>query len=336
MVGYEVKKFLDLLYKNNPNILELIFMPEDCILYKHPVFDELILNRMSFLTKVCAQSFGGYAKDQINKAKGQDKKQNWEKDRVVRKQPIDFCYIHINNESILLSNFLKENNMDQKFGGLSKIPHSRDTYAFYYDYFSSWKHTKESDKVTHKVYFGENIKRVGKTLLPKIFFGINKVLGFKGISFESSNDIRLSSIPLECPKNYFIGLISYNKDGYAQHCIDYKSYQTWLSKRNEQRWVDVKSHDQKIDGKNMMHCRRLVDMAVEIAEGKGVIVRRGNSKELLDIRHGKVDLQSLIDHVEAQIKNMNLLYEKSNLPDSLDFDLINDFLIKIRKNIYNI
>jgi hypothetical protein len=38
-------------------------------------------------------------------------------------------------------------------------------------------------------------------------------------------------------------------------------YQEWLQKRNLQRWVDVKSHDQKIDGKNMMHCYRLVQMA---------------------------------------------------------------------------
>jgi hypothetical protein len=41
-----------------------------------------------------------------------------------------------------------------------------------------------------------------------------------------------------------------------------------VTERNLQRWVDVKSHDQKIDGKNMMHCYRLVQMAREIAEGK--------------------------------------------------------------------
>jgi len=32
---YEVRKFIDLLLKNNPNILELLSTPEDCILYKH-------------------------------------------------------------------------------------------------------------------------------------------------------------------------------------------------------------------------------------------------------------------------------------------------------------
>jgi hypothetical protein len=74
-----------------------------------------------------------------------------------------------------------------------------------------------------------------------------------------------------------------------------------VTERNLQRWVDVKSHDQKIDGKNMMHCYRLVQMAREIAEGKGVIVRRENAAELISIRRGELDLQTLIDFVESEI-----------------------------------
>jgi hypothetical protein len=37
----------------------------------------------------------------------------------------------------------------------------------------------------------------------------------------------------------------------------------------------------------MMHCYRLVQMAREIAEGKGVIVRRENAAELISIRRGE-------------------------------------------------
>jgi thioredoxin-related protein len=73
-----------------------------------------------------------------------------------------------------------------------------------------------------------------------------KAMGFKGIAFEDSNDIRLSSIPYNCPKHYFIGHISYNKDGYTQHCNDYKSYQTWLVTKKRNVWVDVEGHGQKL------------------------------------------------------------------------------------------
>lgn len=304
-VIYEIRRFLELLQKNNPTVLELLNTPEDCVLYKDPIFDEILNNRDKFITKQCSSSFGGYAVQQIKKAKGQNKKQNWEKEKVTRKTPLDFCYLHQGEHSIDLVEYLVKNELDQKYCGLSKIPHSRDTYALFYDESSHLDRSDRSDK-------------------------------FKGIAFEDSNDVKLSSIPIDIPKDYFIGHISYNKDGYTQHCNDYKSYQTWLEERNEQRWVDVASHGQKIDGKNMMHCKRLVQMSKEIAEGKGIIVRRPNAQELISIRKGEVDLQTLIDSVESEVIEMDKLFKQSNLPESIDSDFINTLLIKIRKQIYNI
>ena len=305
-VIYELRRFLGLLASNNPTVLELLNTPEDCVIYKDPVFDLILENREKFITKICANSFGGYAKQQISKAKGQDKKQNWEKDKVTRKTPLDFCYIHRGEKSIPLVNFMEEKGMDQRFCGLSNLPHSRDTYALFYDF-------KEEETN-----------------------GEIKNLGFKGIVFEDSNQVRLSSIPVDTPKNYFIGHMSYNKDGYSQHCKDYLSYQEWLENRNEARWVDVKSHGQKIDGKNMMHCKRLMGMAREIAEGKGIVVRRKDAEYLISIRRGEVDLQTLIDEVEVEIKEIDRLFKESNLPDSVDVKFINDLLINIRKKVYNI
>ena len=305
-VIYEVRRFLQLLASNNPTVLELLNTPEDCVIYKDPVFDLILNDRDKFITKVCAKSFGGYAKQQISKAKGQDKKQNWEKDKVTRKTPLDFCYIHRGEKSISLVNFMEEKGMDQRFCGLSNIPHSRDTYALFYDF-------KEEETN-----------------------GEIKNLGFKGIAFEDSNQVRLSSIPVDVPKNYFIGHISYNKDGYSQHCKDYLSYQEWLEKRNEARWVDVQSHGQTIDGKNMMHCMRLIQMSREIAEGKGIIVKRPNASELISIRKGEVDLQTLIDNVENEILEIDNLFDNSNLPNSVDSDFVHNLLVKIRNQVYNI
>ena len=145
-----------------------------------------------------------------------------------------------------------------------------------------------------------------------------------------SNQLRLSSIPKG--QEPFC-TITYNKDGYSEHCKDFREYEEWLSKRNLQRWVDVKSHGQQIDGKNMMHCRRLMDMAREIAEGKGIIVRRENANELISIRRGEVDLQTLIDHVESEIIEIDNLFKNSNLPEKVDSELINNLIVRIRKQI---
>jgi predicted nucleotidyltransferase len=61
-VIYELRRFLELCGTNNPNILELLNTPSDCIIYKNDIFDSVLEHRDDFLTKICSGSFGGYAK----------------------------------------------------------------------------------------------------------------------------------------------------------------------------------------------------------------------------------------------------------------------------------
>jgi len=328
-VIYEVRRFLELVSKNNPTVLELLNTPEDCILYKDPAFDVILENRDKFITKICANSFGGYAKMQIQKAKGQNKKQNWEKDKVTRKDVLDFVYVIEDEKSIPWKVWnSKDNEYEEKFCGIVNVPNARDLYAVYYD------------SVARNM-FSENVSEPTRETLKKHMKDSGKPMGFgykglvksnEGLSVSESNALRLSSIPKgEEP----ICNIIYNKDAYTQHCNDYKSYQTWLNERNESRWVDVKSHGQKIDGKNMMHCKRLIQMSREIAEGKGIIVRRENAKELISIRKGEVDLKTLIDSVESEILEIDKLFSNSKLPDSVDNNFIHELIVKIRKQLYN-
>jgi predicted nucleotidyltransferase len=327
-VFYEIKRFLDLVSTNNPTILELLNTPEDCILYKHQLMDGILQHRDKFITKKCSNSFAGYAIQQIKKAKGQDKKQNWEKDKVTRKDVLDFCYV-IKGEKSMPWKVWSEARYEEKFVGVVNLPNARDVYAVYYDTDSHLCFSESIPEGSRNVY-KNNRKELG------LIMG----LGYKGLvksgegaNVAESNQLRLSSIPKgETP----ICNIIYNKDGYTAHCKDYREYQEWLENRNEQRWTDVKTHNQKIDGKNMMHCRRLLEMAKEIAECKGILVRRENAEELLAIRRGEVDLQSLIDRAENDIVEIDRLFKESDLPESVDLGFINDLLVSIRKEFYGI
>ena len=340
MVFYEIKRFLELLSKSNPNILELLNTPDDCIVYKHPIYQTILDNKDMFITKGCAKTFGGYAHSQIKKAKGTDKKQNWEMDRVVRKEPIDFAYLFENNNSIPLRKVLEDSGFDQKFCGLSKMNHTRDSYALYYDFQS---HSMYNEKMPlYKREINKFIHRLVNFLSFegfKIIKGKN-VLGFNGIGFEDSNTIRTSSIPKNLSGRYFLGYVSYNEDAYSNHCDDYYSYEKWLKERNEARFVDVQNNGQKdnrgmkIDGKNLLHCVRLLRMAKEISEGKGIIIRRSDAEYLKGIRKGLFDLNEIVSESETIIKTINENFKTSNLPDSIDFDKVNDILVSIRKGIY--
>lgn len=298
IVIYEIKRFIQLLSVNNPTILELLNTPDDCILYKHPIFDKIIENRDKFITKICSNSFGGYAVEQIKKARGQNKKQNWDKRKIQKKDILDFIYI-IEDKTIPFKTWTKTNSIDESKLGVVKLNNARNIFSLYYNKDIPYKGLIKRDKE-------------GMVL---------------------SNELRLSSIP---KGEKHIAIISYDKDAYSSYLKDWKSYQTWLTERNESRWIDVSSHNQKIDGKNMMHCVRLIETAKDIAEGKGIIVRRDNASELIDIRKGKVDLMTLIDKVELDIKDIDILFKNSNLPDKVDFDFINNLLIDIRKEYYKL
>ncbi len=328
IVLYEIKRFLELLRTNNPNILELLNTPEDCILYKDPIFDIILENKDKLITKKCSSSFGGYAITQIKKAKGLNKKQNWEKDKISKKDLLDFCYVLSDGRSIPWKKFNETKIYDERFIGAVNIPNAKDTYALYYDKTAYMLHSEDINLSTRETY-KKVLKDAGKPM----------GFGYKGLIKEGkvdsinenygiSNQLRLSSVP-KGEKSFTT--IVYNKDGYSEHCKDYNEYTKWLENRNIQRYIDVKNHNQQIDGKNMMHCARLLDMCIEIAKGEGINVRRSNKEELLNIRKGKVDLNSLIEQYEEKIVYINRLFNESNLPNEVDFKLLENILITIRK-----
>ncbi len=81
-------------------MLELLYTPEDCIEYKHPIFDKILEHKDKFLSKSCRWSFGGYAIDQITKAKGLNKKMNWEEEKKINLVVEDLSS-HLEFQSVL-------------------------------------------------------------------------------------------------------------------------------------------------------------------------------------------------------------------------------------------
>ncbi len=127
---YELRRFVELLTKNNPNILELLYVPKESLLYEHPLFAKI--KQVQVLSKLCKNTFGNYAMAQIKKARGLNKKilNPMSSDR---KTILDFCYIAYQQGSIPLKKWLKLRGLLQEQCGLVNIPHMRNMYALYYD-----------------------------------------------------------------------------------------------------------------------------------------------------------------------------------------------------------
>jgi len=316
---HEIRRFLELLQVANPTMLELLYMPEECILIKKPEFDIILQYRDKFLTKKCLESFGGYAAAQIKKANGLDKKMNWEKESMIRKTVLDFCYLILPNggsksfkewlvdynNTIFIPPIKNINTIEyertQADFGLTAINHVKNTYNLY-DLFSS-----------NRTFY---------------LFPTSKIFS-AGIVSDSikSNDVKLTSIPKGIEP---CGILYCNIEGFSSHCKKYREYENWLQNRNINRYVDNVNHNQKVDSKNLLHCRRLLDMAMEIANEGTIKVKRPNADYLLKIKRGEVPLLEIIDQAEKDILLLNDLYKNSNLPDDINKEFVNELLLEVR------
>lgn len=302
---YELGRFMQLMSANNPNILELLAMPEDCVLHCDEMFHGLMSARHKFLTKRVKYTFAGYAIEQIRKARGYNKKMNWEEKEMTRKTVLDFCYILERGNSISFKKWLAskkhfeigvEVNYTQEMFGLANIDHAHDIYAIY-------------------------------------FLGKKAIAGIVS-NEETANDVQLTSIPKGIlPSAY----LTFNKDGYSSHCSKYKEYQTWLKERNVNRFKMNKAHGKNYDSKNMMHTYRLLSMAHELAKGELRVRRTEEEREkLMKIRLGEYEYEDLLKEAEAMIAGLDPAFEVSTLPEKVNTEFVNDILLRMRKHYYNL
>ncbi len=292
-VYYELARFMDLLTKNNPNILELLYTPEEFVLYKHPLID--LIKPSDFLSKLCQDTFAGYAQTQLKKARGLNKKIN-KPLATERKTVLDFCYVLQQNGSVQLGHWLDERGYVQESCGLTRVPHFRDVYLLYHQ---------------HQ------------------FRGSHQLNGI--ISGSKADDVQLSPISKGIDH---LGVMSFNKDGYSSYCREYREFREWESTRNQLRYEHTQSIGKNYDAKNMMHMFRLLNMAEEIALHQELRVYRPDRYFLLKIRSGGYSYEDLVKMADDKLEKMKELYEQSSLPDLPDFRKAEETLVAIREGFY--
>ena len=310
---YELGRFIDLVIGNNPNIIELLAPPSDCIIYQDPKFKTLLQDNPSeFLSKRVRWTFSGYAMEQINKARGLNKKMNWEESEMTRKTVLDFCYILEDGGSISFKEWLdrKKRNL-QSFGDKSTIEMSCA---------ESHLSTTQKDFSLVKIDHAHDVYAM--------YFYPGGIVSDE----EKANDVQLISIPKgHSPVCY----LSFNKDGYSSHCKKFKEYQTWLKERNQNRFKMNKAHGKNYDSKNMMHTYRLLLMAHELAEGKLIVRRPADQIErLMSIRKGEYEYDNLLSESQSMLQGLDKAYEESSLPDKVNKEAALEKLFQLRQYYY--
>ncbi len=304
----ELGKFVEELSKSNPNAIETLFIPEEFRLSYNPILNPLFEIRDELITKECFNTFYHYAETQITRAKGLNKAININPDEVrERKTPLHFCNVLISEKTVPLLTWLEERGLSQEYCGISKLSHSVESYALFYDWGAdkrNWKH------VFHKVH------------------------NFRGIISQTdplSSQLRLSSIPKGLKP---LCTFQFNECAYSDHCTKYRRYWDWVRKRNQTRYKLESGYD--FNAKNMCNVLRLMTMAKEMADGRGLILdRSGIDREfLLDVKEHRVDWKEITELVNERKAEMLESFSRSKLPESPDLRKLDSIMINIRKDFY--
>ena len=362
IMWYELNKFMNLLLKSNPTVLEALFADGDCILYEHPIMTEIKKYRDKFVTKQCFKPFGCYAVEQIRKCRGLNKK-------IVnpvteRLEPLDFVYTFYNQGSSNIKNWLEYRGLKQKYCGLVNIPNMHDVYGCYYDWGNYFLNEKidlltlgnifQKNNGYNEIYKYEmkdivaEIKEKGENedLLHKLhmkqlcnlvdfivdFYDIHNVLQLCNW-YNKQKPIGYKGMVGEDGNSNELRLSSVSKGEKPICWVSYNQngYVDWEKHRNPVRYES--NLNKNYDAKNVSHSFRLIAMCTEIAQGKGFIVnRRGIDREfLLDVKNHKYEYDEVISMLDERKKVMDEAIAASTLPEDIDVEFVNDLLINIRK-----
>ena len=273
-VYWELAKFLKLLRDANPSALEFLNSPDGCILSGKDYFDTI--PKDMWLTCKCRSTFVNYAKDQLHRAYGLNKK-------VFKPCPkehprvLDYCYVVDGNRAVPFRDWLKERKgdivptgypNDQKSYALAAIDHVTDTYALYYEHLLLDQVEMAAPEHEWRWAYGVVADE------------------------EKSCDIQLCSIPQGL---YPVATLFFNKNAYSHDCAEHTKYWKWVEDRNEERYAGTIAHGKGYDAKNVMHCIRLLMTAKDIAEKGVVTVDRSADREFLfRIKRGEFEYDEVV------------------------------------------
>lgn len=295
---YSLKRAFELLKTANPNMIELLWVPNDCVMVQKPLMDELIKNRDLFISKKCFHTHSGYSHAQIQKARGANKRIN-HPELALKPKKEDFCWIIPGGEAI------------DKYGISVFDEEAIKTFAMAPCRPLALKHWKMELSKFHC----SALEHVSNTY--RLYYYGDTTC--KGI-FRGDDMLSTESIPLEDEHERFYGFLVYNQNEFEKALIEHRKYNEWIATRNENRWIDQEKGLVEYDAKNMMHCLRLLISGENILRNGFPLVRfEGEQKEyLMKIRRGEFKYECLMKEVEDRMKGLEDLCKVSTIPHSVD------------------
>jgi predicted nucleotidyltransferase len=275
---YELRRYLELAADCNPNIIELLWTPADCVKRCTPAMKLLVDHRQTFISQQAYHTFSGYAYAQIKRARGQNKWVNKPQPEAAPERS-EFCWIipdQPHTEALPMRPLpLPESGIELRHCHAAKLEHAADCFRLY-------------------------------AYPPGEARGV----------FRGQSELVCESIPLGDERSHFVGLLLFNRQAFERAKTNWSNYWDWRKNRNEARYRSQEAGEIDYDAKNVMHCLRLLWSGASILETGEPIVRFSGErlKTLKEVRHGRFSYEEVMALVETEKARLETLRANSKLP----------------------
>lgn len=304
-VIYDLRKAIGLIADNNPNMLDLLWTPQRCVVKTTPYWDEVVEKRDLFISKRCRYTFSGYAVAQLNRIKTHrkylldpPKEPPTRKDLGLPEVSI-FPTAQLKAVCSAALHFIVEEEKQNFFNELDSIygDYVIPTLARYID---------PEQRALAMEWLQIGIKSQAKTFL---------------------------NVGTQYLKDEYVDM-AHKELSYYNTKADYDRYLEWKKSRNKKRAEMEEKFG--FDLKHAAHLVRLCNMGVEILEtGKINVDRTGiDADELVAIREGAWSYDKVEDYAKKSDEKLGVLYGTSTLRRSSDMKAINELCLKINESYY--
>lgn len=277
---FEIRKFLKLASENNPNIIELLYIPEKYWVHSSRYWKTLVAQRELILSKKCFYTFTGYAYSQLKRIRTH---RNWllkgelvKPERTSYGLPIAAVPKEILNAAKELININLNRFPIEEL--LSTLP-----------------------------------KDVGEEIRQTMWNFLETMTGLSRPQIEDNAFVHMGKF-LGYEDN-FLDYIHREKQ-YNKDLAEYNSWNNWKNERNEKR--KELERVAGYDSKHASHLVRLIHMSREILTDHVVIVERPDAALLRDIRNGLLKFEQIEEYAHRQFSELEDLYKTSTLRHSPD------------------
>lgn len=289
-VVYSIVKAVNLMLGNNPNMMDYLFMPDRCIKLLKPEWEKILEVREKFISTKCYHTYSGYAFAQMERLETHR--------RYLRMDPPP----------------TRPNRADFGLPERSLFPETQHEAIA--------KISTDYVPPELKDDFVSQAISLFDTELPLLLrrYADQQIVHLlvEEIRKSMTSHLRaLSSISSTFLKDEYVDLAQ-RELRYLGAVKDWQRYEAWKKGRNSKR-LEL---EQKCgyDSKHASHAIRLMTMATEILDGKGILVDRTgiDAEMLLDIRKGNWSLDQVLDLSKGLEQRAKDLYDNSSLPREPD------------------